>query len=133
MDVRRWFDQNTPRPRVASNWSRRALEERDTQDDMSAERRCVWIGGSSGVETLGKRARLCLAGAEQQTAVTLSTTQAIWLKELLDESRLRQERGPTYPLWREVRETFPGTSAELASFMKQPSWRKIRAAGLLLV
>jgi radical SAM superfamily enzyme YgiQ (UPF0313 family) len=133
MNVRRWFDHNTPRPRVASNWSRRTLKERTPQDDTSAERRCVWIGVLSDVETLGTRAKLCLEVMDRQTTVTLPATQAVWLKELLDESRLRHERGTPYPLWREIRRTFPGTSTEFASFVNQPSWRKIRAAGLLLV
>ena len=133
MDVRRWFDHQTPRPRVASNWSRRTLAGRKPQDDTSVERRCVWIGGSLDLEALGKRARLHLAGTDLQTAVTLPAAQAIWLKELLDESRLAQERGTTYPLWREVRGTFPGPLTEFVSFVSQPSWRKVRAAGLLLV
>ena len=133
MDVRRWFDHKTPRPRVASNWSRRALAQRKPQDDASAERRCVWIGGSSGVKTLGTRATLSFEAMDRQTTVTLPATQAVWLKELLDESRLRHERRTAYPLWREVRTTFPGTSTQFAGFLKQRSWRQVRAVGLLLV
>jgi radical SAM superfamily enzyme YgiQ (UPF0313 family) len=131
MDIRQWFDHNTPRPRVASDWVLRVLGERPVQDDSKAERRCVWIGGSSVMESRGSRARLRIADPE--TTVSLPAAQATWVGEILCEGNLRSQRAGIYPLWRDVRRTFPGTSAELASFVKQAAWRKIRAAGLLLV
>jgi radical SAM superfamily enzyme YgiQ (UPF0313 family) len=129
IDVRRWFDHDTPRPRVSSTWSRRALLRRGIHDDVLGERRCIWIGGEPVIESNGKRARLHMTGRE--TTAILSPAQASWLQALLEEARLR--KGGAYPSWRDVKEGFPGTSADFCSFVKQRSWRKIRAAGLLLV
>src|SRR6478672_6438517 len=133
MDVREWFDYRTPRPRVSSKWAHRTLQKRRLDDDATAERHCVWIGEPPVVESQGKRARLHVPGGGKETAVTLPSAHAMWLSGLLQEGRLRSERGGTYPSWREVRRAFPGSTAEFTSFVKQPSWKRIRAAGLLLV
>jgi len=133
MDVREWFDYRTPRPRVSSKWAHRTLQKRRLDDDATAERHCVWIGEPPVVESHGKRARLHVPGGGKETAVTLPSAHAMWLSGLLQEGRLRSERGGTYPSWREVRRAFPGSTAEFTSFVKQPSWKRIRAAGLLLV
>lgn len=133
MDVREWFDINTPRPRVSSTWTNRALQKRRSDDAAVADRHCIWIGGPPVVQTQGKRARLYVPGGIKETAVTLPVPQAMWLSELLQEGRLRSEREGSYPSWREVRRAFPGSTAEFTSFVKQPSWERIRAAGLLLV
>ena len=133
MDVREWFDHRTPRPRVSSEWTRRALQRRSVHEEAKAERHCVWIGGPTVVEGQGGRARLQLSDSEKGTAVMLSAAHAKWLSEILQEGRLQRERRGTYPSWREVKAAFPGTSREFTSFVKQPSWRKIRTAGLLLV
>jgi radical SAM superfamily enzyme YgiQ (UPF0313 family) len=132
MDVREWFDDHAPRPRVSSRWASGALRRGHVRDDATAERHCVLIGGPPVVESLGRRARLKIPG-RKETAVTLPTAQALWLSNLLHEGQIRIERGGTYPSWRDVRRTFPGTSTQFASFLKQPSWRRIRGAGLLLV
>jgi len=133
MDVREWFDINTPRPRVSSTWTNRALQKRRSDDAAVADRHCIWIGGPPVVQTQGKRARLYVPGGIKETAVTLPAPQAMWLSDLLQEGRLRSEREGSYPSWREVRRAFPGSTAEFTSFVKQPSWERIRAAGLLLV
>ena len=133
MDVREWFDHHTPLPRVSSQWTNRALQKRRSDDATAAERHCVWIGGPPDVQTQGRRARLHVSGGEKDTAVTLPSAHAMWLSGLLQEGRLRSEREGTYPSWREVRRAFPGSTAEFTSFVKQPSWKRIRAAGLLLV
>jgi len=133
MDIRRWFDHPTPRPRVSSAWTRRVLQQRRPQDDARAERRCVWMGHPPIVESRGARTKLHLPGAEHEITITMPPAQAGWLTELLQDSGLGRDRGGTYPLWRDVRRAFPGTAAAFTAFMQQPSWRKIRAAGLLLV
>jgi hypothetical protein len=133
MDVRQWFDHNTPRPQVSSGWVTRALRKRPVPDDSKAERRCVWIGGSPVIESWGRRAKLHISHPEREINLSLSSAQAIWLGELLHEGTLRNGRAEAYPLWREVRQAFPGTSGEFISFVKQRSWKQIRSAGLLLV
>jgi radical SAM superfamily enzyme YgiQ (UPF0313 family) len=133
MDVRQWFDHPAPRPRVASNWARRILRNRQSHDEYRAERRCVWMGRPPRLESRGKRARLEIIASEAAITVTLPSAQADWLKDLLMESTLGKARGSRYPLWRDMRRAFPGTTADLTSFVQQPAWRKVRAAGLLLV
>lgn len=133
MDVRQWFDHKTPRPRVSSGWVSRALRKRQIHNDVKAERRCVWIGGLPVIESKGRRAKLHISGPEKEMAVVLPPAQAIWLKDVLIQGGVRTQPGGNYPSWRDVRQTFPGTAAEFTSFIKQPAWRKIRAAGLLLV
>jgi hypothetical protein len=133
MDVREWFDHNTPRPRVSSQWTNRALQKRRSDDAAATERHCIWIGGPPVVESQGRRARLHVSSGEKETAVILPSAHAMWLSGLLQEGRLRSEREGTYPSWREVRRAFPGSTAEFTSFVKQPSWKRIRTAGLLLV
>jgi hypothetical protein len=133
MDVREWFDQPTPRPRVPSGWTRRALKNRPGPDDTQAERHCVWMGGRPVIESGGKRARLHISGYEKEMTMMLPSAQADWLKDVLTESGLGKERRGSYPSWRQARRAFPGNAADFSSFVQQPSWKKIRAAGLLLV
>jgi radical SAM superfamily enzyme YgiQ (UPF0313 family) len=133
MDVRQWFDHKAPRPQVSPDWIRRALKRRRIHDDSKAERRCVWIGGLPVIESRGRRAKLHISGLEKEMAGTLPSAQAIWLNDVLIRGGVRTHLGGTYPSWRDVRPTFPGTATEFASFVKQRSWKTIRAAGLLLV
>jgi radical SAM superfamily enzyme YgiQ (UPF0313 family) len=134
MDVRRWFDHRTPRPRVSASWISRILSERPLWADLKAERRCVWIGGSPVItSSRGGRVRLHIASPKKHMTVTLAPRQADWLSDVLFQCRVARQREGNYPLWREARRAFPGTTAQLAAFVTQPEWRTIRAAGLLLV
>ena len=133
MDVREWFDHHAPRPRVSSRWTDRALQKGRAGDDVASERHCVWMGGPPVVQRQGTRARLHAPCGDKDTIVILPSAHASWLSGLLLEGRLWSERRGTYPSWREVRRTFPGTSADFRMFVNQPGWRRIRAAGLLLV
>ena len=133
MDVREWFDQETPRPRVSSKWVSRALKSRRITDDPKAERRCVWIGGLPVSEQRGNSTRLKILGQTKDIVVILPHRQAIWLYDLLREALLQQNRTSSYPLLRDAMRAFPGKPADFESFMRDSSWKKIRAAGLLLV
>jgi len=133
MDVRKWFDQETPRPRVSSKWVRCALKFQRIADDPKAERRCVWIGGLPVSERRGNNTRLRIPGQAKDTVVMLPHRQAIWLYDLLREALLQQNRTSSYPLLRDATRAFPGKPADFESFMRDSSWKKIRAAGLLLV
>ncbi|HJU06803.1 MAG TPA: radical SAM protein, partial [Nitrospiraceae bacterium] len=53
VDVRTWFNHPVPRPRVRRNWVTRALDNAPKNDDPTAERRFVWIGGSPVPEPAG--------------------------------------------------------------------------------
>ena len=133
MDVREWFDQETPRPRVSSKWVSRALKSRRITDDPKAERRCVWIGAQPVSDLRRNRTRLRIPGQAKATVVMLPHRQAIWVYDLLREALLQQNRTSSYPLLRDAMRAFPGKPADFESFMKDSSWKKIRAAGLLLV
>jgi hypothetical protein len=133
MDVRAWFDGNAPRPRLSARWAKRALSRLRIDDEAAMERHCVWIGGPPVVESQGKLVRLHANADDGSLALTLPSAQAMWLSDVLQKSRLTSERGGKYPLWREVRREFPGTSGELASLINHRPWKRIRAAGLLLV
>jgi hypothetical protein len=131
MDVREWFDDHTPRPRLSAGWASRALERRDVQDDARTERRVVWLGRPPTFELSRRSVTLHLPG--QQITVKTNTEQADWLNHVLKASAVGKDRDGEYPSWRDVTSAFPGTAAALTSFMRQPSWKRIRAAGLVLV
>ena len=115
MDVRRWFDHPVPRPRVSPTWVVTLLKQRVIHDDPAAERRFVWLGGALIRETAGR------------------SSQTEWLNDLIRQSTIRNGRSTPYPSLRDVRSVFPGTGKEFESFLKNRSWKEVRAAGLLLV
>jgi hypothetical protein len=133
MDVRKWFDHQTPRPRVSSKWVVGARTARQIGEETDVERRCVWIGGEAVVESRTDRVRLSIEGRKRAMELTLPSPQAMWLRDLLKETLPQKERYTSYPSWREAKRTFPGTPRDLASLMNGSSWNRIRAAGLLLV
>jgi radical SAM superfamily enzyme YgiQ (UPF0313 family) len=133
MDVRRWFEGDVPRPRVSSGWVRRLLKNRKPQDDPRAERRFVWLGGCPVYEAVGKQGRLILPGRTSDSAILLPRQQARWLDELLRQSAPHRNRTTAYPLLRETKTGFPGREAEFEDFLGSTAWKKVRAAGLLLV
>ena len=131
MDVRGWFDHHTPRPRVPAAWTSRALAIRHARDNAGAERRVVWLGPCPVFDVRGRFVKVYVSG--QKTTLRMSSEEAGWLNDVLQASVVTKDHGGSYPSWRDVTKTFPGTAAELTSFMQQPSWKRIRAAGLLLV
>ena len=133
LDVRRWFDHSMPKPRVSSAWVRRLLKDRVVQDDPRAERRFIWLGGRPVYESMGKRARLILPGHISDHTVTIPNRQAQWLDGLIRRSTPHTNPTCPYPLLKETKASFPGTTREFETFLGTPSWKKVRAAGLLLV
>jgi hypothetical protein len=133
LDVRQWFDHSAPKTQVSSLWVRRLLKKRFVTDDPRAERRFVWLGGQPVCEPAGRRTRLILPGHASDQAVTLADEQALWLDRLIQQSTPQDNPSHPYPLLREVKTTFPGTVKDFETFLGTTSWKKIRAAGLLLV
>src|SRR5262245_8175323 len=133
LDVREWFDHSAPRPRVAKTWVRRLLKNRKRDDNPQTERRFVWLGGQSACEAAGRRARLILPGRTSRHVATLTKQQAQWLDDLIRQSTPHNNPSNRYPLLRDIKTTFPGTTDAFETFINTPAWKKIRAAGLLLV
>jgi radical SAM superfamily enzyme YgiQ (UPF0313 family) len=133
MDVRKWFDHPTPVPRVSSTWAVRARNGRRTKEEVTAERRCVWIGGAATVQSKGDVVRLSIQGRKNAIALSLQARQATWLCDLLTEALPKKDRYTAYPSWHGAKRLFPGTARDFASLTKDPSWNSIRAAGLLLL
>src|SRR5215831_10502243 len=71
MDVRQWFDQTAPRPRVSSTWVSRILKSRHSTDNPNAERRLVWLGGQPVGERRGTETKLHIPGQTKGISVTL--------------------------------------------------------------
>jgi hypothetical protein len=133
LDVRQWFDHSVPRPQVSTTWVRRLLKRRIVEDTPQAERRFVWLGGQPVCEPVGKMTRLILPGRTSDHAVTLANQQAQWLDDLIRQSTPQNNPSNPYPLLRESKPSFPGTTREFETFLNSASWKNVRSAGLLLV
>lgn len=133
MDVRDWFEQPAPKPRVSPRWVTGLLKNRLTVDNPQAERRIVWLGGQPVHESTGKKTRLLLSGPSGDCAITLQNEQARWLDHLISQCTPHTTSPSSYPLLRDVQVSFPGGSPAFNTFIETPPWKKVRAAGLLLV
>jgi len=133
LDIRQWFDHSVPRPRVPRTWVTRLLQDRAVKDNPYVERRIVWLGGTPICSTLAKRTRVILPGRTSDTVVTLPKPEAQWLTDLIRQSTAQSKPPHHYPLLREAQSTFPGNAGEFATYLNSPSWKTVRAAGLLLV
>jgi len=133
LDVRRWFDRSTPKPRVSATWAIRLINNRASHDNPKAERRFVWLGGTPVSETQRQRQRLILPGRLHDTTVLLPRDRADWLGDLLQQATPRRNGSTSYPWLRVAAMKFPGNEREFASFLASTQWRNVRMAGLLLV
>src|SRR5215831_7468091 len=133
LDIRHWFDHSVPRPEVSRTWVKRLLRDRSVKDDPHVERRIVWLGGTPIVTARGKQTRLVFPDRTGETAVTLPEPVALWLTDLIQHSTPQRKASYPYPLLRDAQSAFPGNAREFATYLNSPSWKKIRAAGLLLV
>jgi radical SAM superfamily enzyme YgiQ (UPF0313 family) len=133
LDVREWFDEQTPKPRVSKSWVTDLLKNRTVEDDPKAERRVVWLGEEPVCEQSGNRTKVILSGSTGACAITIPNTEVQWLQDIITQSRPQQSPSRRYPLLREASSAFPGTRTEFENFLKTAHWKKIRSAGLLLV
>ncbi|MDF0650164.1 MAG: radical SAM protein [Nitrospira sp.] len=132
LDVRQWFEDEVPRPHVAPTWLRRVLKKRPIDDHSDLERRMVWVGGPVTCKSIGKKAILTITGSGQNHIISLREPEARWLEQLIRDAIPRQAF-QTYPHMREAGGSFPGILSDFNIFLRTPSWKKIRDAGLLLV
>jgi radical SAM superfamily enzyme YgiQ (UPF0313 family) len=120
MDVRGWFDRVVPRPHVTSNWAATVTKSTNLPDDLSLERRLVWIGEES------------ILNASRRSA-TLSSAQTRWLSMITDRASPVSRKNCPYPLWRDVQASYPDGGRAFQRFLASPMWRNLREKGLLLV
>lgn len=137
LDVRAWFDEPVPKPRVRAAWLRRALRRQKRRyDDPSVERRLVWLGMRPDYEKGspdGRTARLTVFASALARPVTVRGEAATWLTELLDTSRPTKDKAGIYPRLHDAIATFPGGPKSFQSFVRSRTWQEVRRAGLLLV
>ena len=133
--VQRWFSRPVKPPRVARTWLKRVLAA-PSSPPLSAERRCVWIGGRPIQSASGPtRTRVILPTHTEDFSLTLSPRHATWLITLLQQSTPDPERTiREYPRLMEARDSFPVTGARgFDRFSNSRAWHSVRRAGLLLV
>ena len=133
LDVRQWFDHSTPKPRVSPTWGRRLMRDRTVHDNPLAERRLVWLGGLPVSDPRARHVRLILPGRMSDATVTLPLAQGQWLENVIQQATPHKDRSAPYTWLRDAKTNFPGQAREFATFLESPSWKKVRAAGLLLV
>ncbi len=133
MDVRGWFEQPAPKPKVAASWVRRLLKDRPTKDDPELERRFVWLGGTPAVESVGRKTRLALPSRDRLCTVTFPHQEAMWIDHLIRQSTPKDDSSNSYPLLRSVSSSFPGGGQQFKRLLDTTRWNTIRSAGLLLV
>lgn len=134
MDVRNWFDRKMPRPAVPATWVRRLVRREPNSDDLTVERRLVWLGGKPLGHTVGKTRTLRWPNRTAET-LDLPTAEARWIETLIARAAPKRRKGlvQTYPLLRDAIGSFPGGWKRGESFLSTASWDTIRKAGLLLV
>lgn len=132
LDVRFWFDEKVPCPRVSSRWLTRLLNKQKSDDGTTRERRLVWLGGNVTSESVGRRSRLSLRGTQHDQILMLPTSQVQWLTQLLSDAT-PQQPCQTYPHIHDVGKSFPGTASSYNQFVNSLAWKRIRSTGLVLV
>jgi hypothetical protein len=132
LDVRFWFDEKVPRPRVSSRWLTGLLTKQPIHEGTTRERRLVWLGGNVASESVGKRSRLILRGTQHDQILMLPTSQIQWLMQLLSDAT-PQHPCQTYPHIHDVGKGFPGTASSYNRFLSSLAWKRIRSTGLVLV
>jgi len=131
----RWFSHRVKPPRVTKTWLTQALAA-SSAVPLTAERRCVWIGGRPVVAATGRtRTKVILPTRTEDFTISLASPHAEWLLRFLHESTPSpSRRNHAYPRLAEVRDRFPAAGARgFDRFSRGSAWQSIRQAGLLLV
>jgi radical SAM superfamily enzyme YgiQ (UPF0313 family) len=135
-DVREWFPERTPKPKVPRSWVKKILEAGQEEDRSRMERKFVWIGGQPNVERgKGEHYRIILPNRTMDEEVRLKRGQAEWFLNLLERATpVHQPGGHRYPVFKEVRAGFPfGGPKGFDKWWQSASAQKAKAIGLLLV
>ena len=78
-DVREWFPERTPKPKVQRTWVKQILEAAPEEDHSRMERKFVWIGGQPDVDRgKGEQYRIMLPNRTMDQEVRLKQGHAEW-------------------------------------------------------
>ncbi|MBA3966875.1 MAG: radical SAM protein [Nitrospirales bacterium] len=135
-DVREWFPEPVPKPKVKRTWVKQVLESEQREDHSRLERKFVWIGGQPDVDRgNGEQYRIMLPNRTTDEEVRLKRGQGEWLLNLIERAvPVHQSGGHRYPIYKEVRAGFPfGGPKGFDKWWQSASAQKARAVGLLLV
>ena len=135
-DVRAWFPERVPKPRVGRNWVKQVLSSGLPEDPSSSERKFVWIGGMPVSENRkANRCQLILPSRSADEEMILSREYGEWLIDLIQRATPDNETVKNgYPLYKDVRSNFPHGGAEgFDRFFKTKEFAMARSIGLLLV
>ncbi|MDR4493439.1 MAG: hypothetical protein R3B74_03285 [Nitrospirales bacterium] len=135
-DVREWFLERTPKPKVKRTWVKQVLEAGQPADHSRQERKFVWIGGQPDVDRgTGEQYRIMLPNRTMDEEVRVARGQAEWLLNLIQRATpVHQPGGHRYPIVKEVRAGYPfGGPKGFDKWCQSVPAQKARAIGLLLV
>ncbi|MDH5564181.1 MAG: radical SAM protein [Nitrospirota bacterium] len=135
-DVREWFPEQTPKPKVQRTWVKQVLEREPDEDHSRMERKLVWIGGQPDVERgKGTQYRIMLSNRTMDEEVRLKPGQAEWFLNLIERATpVHQPEGHRYPVFKEVRAGFPfGGPQGFDNWWRSVPAQKAKAIGLLAV
>ncbi|MGE0642895.1 MAG: radical SAM protein [Nitrospira sp.] len=132
LDVRVWFDEQVPRPTVSRTWLRDLLKNRMVGYRAETERHCVWLGSTVRCESNGSQSRLIHSHEGTDDMILLPASQARWIEQLINEATPRSP-SQKYPYLQQAYSQFPGTREDGKSFQQTLAWKRVRAAGLVLV
>ncbi len=135
-DVREWFAERMPLPKVPKRWVHDILRARPPKDHSQFERKFVWIGGQPDVENgKGVQCRIFLSNRIQDKQIRLQRGQAMWFLNLLQRATPQYDHeGHRYPVFKEVRAGYPfGGPKGFDRWWKSTSATKAKEIGLLLI
>ncbi len=135
-DVREWFPEQTPKPKVPRTWVKRILESGPKENHSRMDHKLVWIGGQPDVERgKGEQYRIILPNRTMDEEVKLKQGQAEWFLNLIERATpVHQPKGHRYPVFKEVRAGYPfGGPKGFDTWWQSVSAQKAKAIGLLLV
>ncbi|WNM56711.1 B12-binding domain-containing radical SAM protein [Candidatus Nitrospira allomarina] len=135
-DVREWFPERVPKPKVKRTWVKQVLESEEREDHSRLERKFVWIGGQPDVDRgNGEQYKIILPNRTTDEEVRLKRGQGEWFLNLIERAvPVHQAGGHRYPIYKEVRAGFPfGGPKGFDKWWQSASAHKARTVGLLLV
>jgi radical SAM superfamily enzyme YgiQ (UPF0313 family) len=135
-DVREWFPESTPKPKVKRTWVKELLAREAREDHSRLERKLVWIGGQPVIERgRGDYDHMIVPNRTMDESVRLKSEQAEWLLNLIKAATpVAHPGGHRYPMFKEARAGYPfGGEDGFDRWWQTAAAKKVRAVGLLAI